>query len=120
MTVGELLASPGLWIAFGACFVAGWFVKRDLFGALLYGTAAPPVLFLVNVVVQFALSIPAFVISKLAPRLWASAIEAFTSMTELLQILLHPSVFVTGGLFVIFCWRAREGEAPASVSPYQH
>lgn len=113
MTVGELLASPGLWIAFGVCFLAGWFVKGDVYGALLYGTVAPPVLVLVNMVVWYALSIPAYVISELSPQLWAAAREPFTSMSEQLQILLHPSFLVTGVLFAIFCWCAREEKVPA-------
>lgn len=112
MTVGELLVSPSYWVAFGTCFVAGWCVKGDVYGALVYGTFAPPALFLVNVIVTFAISIPAFVLSKLAPQVWRASCEAFFSLPELLQFVLNPSFLVTAGSFAIFCCSAREVSEP--------
>jgi hypothetical protein len=108
MTVGEILASPYTWVAFGTCFIAGWYVKGDVFGALTYATIAPPVLFLLVLIVSFALMIPAFVISKLAPQVWSESTRAFLSLPEPLQFLLSPPFLVTVWAFTIHCRSARE------------
>jgi|APTNR8051073442_1049403.scaffolds.fasta_scaffold68574_1 uncharacterized membrane protein YkgB len=108
MTFGDLLASPYLWAAFGICFIAGWYVRRDLFGALAYGTIAPLALLLIGIVVSFALAIPAFVISTVFPEFWKDSTESFRSLPAALRIVLNPAVLVTAAVFVIHCWSARE------------
>ena len=108
MTTRDVLVSPYSWAVFGICCFAGWYVKRNLRGALTYGLIAP--LFLVPLwwTVLFCFSIPYLILSRIAPEFSAEVGGIFGLLPGPMQVLLSPPFLVTVCLFVIYCRSDRD------------